>query len=82
MESDTRVGRSRALKILVGEDESPRSNPQSFHKHFRCKMDPEMKRKFNSCSTEKRFAQENRSKPATKRSNNEFEFVNEISNEK
>ena len=29
MQADSRVGRQRAFQILEGEDESPRSNPQS-----------------------------------------------------
>ena len=45
-------------------------------------MDPENKIKFSPWATEKRFTQEIGSKPATIRSFNESEFVNEISNEK
>ena len=43
MQTDSRVGRLRALQILTGEDESPGSSPQSYPTHFRCKMDPEKK---------------------------------------
>ena len=43
MQAESRVGRLRALQIMAGEDESPRSNPQSYPTHLRCKMDPENK---------------------------------------
>ena len=46
MQADSRLGGIRALQIL-GEDESARSNPHSYPTHYRCKMDPENKRKFN-----------------------------------
>ena len=46
----------------------------------RCKMDPEKKRTFDPWATEKSFTQEFGNKLATIRSNNEFEFVIEISN--
>ena len=45
-------------------------------------MDPEKKIKLNTRAIEKSFTQEFGSKPATIRSNNESEFVIEISNEK
>ena len=45
-------------------------------------MDLGKKRKFNPWAIEKSFTQEIRSKPAIIRSNNESEFVIEISNEK
>ena len=82
MQADSRVGRRRALQFLAWEDESPRSNPQSHYTHFRCKMDPEKKRKFNPWAIEKSFTQEIGSKPATIRSNNESEFCIWISNKK
>ena len=41
MQADSRVGRRRAFQILAGEDESPRSKPQSYHTHFTCKVGPE-----------------------------------------
>ena len=63
MQADSRVGRRRALQILAGADESLRSNPQSYPTHFRCKMDPENKRKFNPWVIENIFAQEIGSKP-------------------
>ena len=72
MQADNTVGRGRALQILAGEFESPRSNPQSYLTHFRCKMDPEKKRTFSPWVTE----------PASIRSNNESEFVIEISSGK
>ena len=34
MQADTRVGRRRALQILAGEEESPRSKPQSYPTHL------------------------------------------------
>ena len=46
-QADRRAGRKRALEILAGKDESPRSNPRSHPTHFRCKMDPDKNRKFN-----------------------------------
>ena len=64
------------------EKMSLRSNPLSYPTPYRCKMDSEMKRKFNPWAIEKSFSQEKGSKPATKRSHNEFEYVIEISNEK
>ena len=82
MQADSRVGRQRTLQILAGEDESPRSNPQSYPTHFRCKRDPEKKPAFSPWAIEKSLTQEIGSKPATIRSNNESEFVIEISNEK
>ena len=82
MQADSRVGRRRALQILAGEEESPRSNPESYPTHFRCKMDPEKKRTFNPWALEKSFTQQIASEPATIRANNESEFVFEISNEK
>ena len=45
-------------------------------------MNPERKRTFNPWAVEKSFTQEIGSTPATIRSNNESEFVIEISNEK
>ena len=81
MQADRKVGRQRALQILAGEDEFPRSNPQSYPTHFRCKVDSETKVKFNPWALEKNFTQEIESKPATLKSNNKFEFVIEISNE-
>ena len=77
-----RSEKTKSFKILAGKDESPRSNPQVYPKNFRCKMDPEKKRKFSSWAIEWSFTQENRSKPAAIRSNNESELVIEISNEK
>ena len=74
------MGRQRAVQIMAGEDESPRSNPQSYPTHFRCKMDLENKRNFNPWAIENSFIQEIGSKPATIRSNNESEFEIEISN--
>ena len=76
------MGRLRDLQILTGEDESPRSKPQSYPTYFRCKMDPVNKRKFNPWAIEKRFNQEIGSKPATMRSNNESEYGIETLNEK
>ena len=66
----------------MGEDESPRSNPQSYPTHFRCIIDTGNKIKFKPWAIEKSFTQKIRNKPATIRSNNESEFVFEISNEK
>ena len=82
MQADSRMGRRRALQILAGEDESPRSNPHSYPTHFRCKMDPEKKRTFNPWAIEKSFTLKIGSKPATIKSNNESEFIIVISNEK
>ena len=82
MQSDSRVGRQRSFQILAGEDKSPRSNPQLYPTHFRCRMGPENKRTFNPRAIEKSFTQETGSKPATIRWNSECEFVIEISNEK
>ena len=45
-------------------------------------MDPNKKRTFNPWAIEKKFTQEIGSKPATIRSNNESDFVIEISNKK
>ena len=52
MQTDSRVGRLRALQIQAGEDDSPRSNTQSFPIHFTCKMDPKKKRTFNPWAIE------------------------------
>ena len=82
MQVDSRVERRRPLRSLTGEGESPRSNPQAYPTHFKCKMDPENKRKFKPWAIEKSFTQEIGSKPATIKSNNESEIVIEISNEK
>ena len=79
MQADSRVGRRRALQILAGEDESPRSKPQSYPTHFTCKIDPEKKRAFNPWPIEKSLTQEIGSKPATIKSNKESEFIIEIS---
>ena len=76
------MGRRRALQILAEEDESPRSNPQSYPTNFRYKLDPEKKRKFNPWAIEKSFNQDIGSKPVTIKSNKESDFVIEISNEK
>ena len=67
LQTDSRVGRRRAHQTLTGEDESPRSNHQSYPTQFRYKMDPEKKITFNSWAIEKSFTQENGSKPATKK---------------
>ena len=80
VQADKRVRRRRALQILAGEDESPRSNPQSYPIHIRCKMDPE--KKFNQWAIEKSFTQEIGSIPATIRWNNQSEYFNEFPNEK
>ena len=53
MQADSTLGRRRALQIQAGEDESPRSNTQSFPTHFTYKMDPEKKRAFNPWAIEK-----------------------------
>ena len=82
MQGDSRVGRRRALPILAGEDESPRSKLQSYVTHFTCKMDLENKRTFNPWTIENSLTPEIGSKPATIKSNNESEFIIEISNEK
>ena len=82
MQANSRVGRRRALQILAGEDESPRSNPQTYPTHFRYKMDPENKKNFNTCPIEKSFTQEIGSEPAIIRSNNQSKFVIENPNEK
>ena len=57
MQADSRVRTRRALQILTGEDDSPRSDPQSYPTHFRCKIDPEKKRTFNPWAIEKSFTQ-------------------------
>ena len=75
MQADGRVGTRRALQILAGEDEFPRSNPQSYPTHFRCIMDPENEMKFNPWAIEKSLTLEIGSKPATIRSNNESDFL-------
>ena len=82
MQAHIRVGRQRALKFVAGEDESLISNPHSYPTHFRCKIDPDNKRKFSPRAIEKSFIRKIGSKPATIRSNNESEFVIEISNKK
>ena len=82
LQADNRVGKRRPLQILAGEDESPRSNFISYHTHFRCKMDPEKKIKFNPWAIEKNYIQEIGRKPVTIKSINETEVVFEISNEK
>ena len=81
IKADSRVGR-RALQILTGEHESPRSHPQSYPTHFRYKMDPENKRTFNKWAIEKNFTQKIGSKPATIRTNNASQLLIDISNEK
>ena len=75
------VSRRRA-PIMVGEEESPKSNLNSYPTHFRCKIDPEKKRKLKSWAKEKSLTQEIRRNPATIRPNNGSEFVTGISNEK
>ena len=82
MQADGGMGKQRALQILAGEDESPRSNLQSNPSHFRCKMDQENQIKFNPWAIEKSSTQKNGSDPATIRSNNESEIVIAISNKK
>ena len=47
MQADSKVVRRRAHQILRSEDESARSNPQSYSKNFRCRMDPKKKIKSN-----------------------------------
>ena len=59
MKADRRVGKQKALQILAGEDESQRSNPQSYHTHFRRKMYPGKKRKFNPWGIEKDLRRRN-----------------------
>ena len=82
MRADSRVGRLRALQILAGKDESPKSNPQSYPKHFRFKMDPGKKIKFNPWAIKNCFTLKTWSKSATIRWNKEFELIIETSNEK
>ena len=53
MQADTRVGRRRALQILAGEDESPRSKPQSYPTHFTFKMNPENKKNIQPMGNRK-----------------------------
>ena len=67
MQADSRVGRQRALQILAGDGESPRSSPQLDPTHFRCKFEPENKREFYLWAIEKSFTQEIGSKPGTRR---------------
>ena len=47
LQANRRVGRQRALQISAGEDESPRSDHQSYPTHFSCEIDPEKQRKIN-----------------------------------
>ena len=77
MQADSRLGGIRALQIL-GEDESARSNPHSYPTHYRCKMDPENKNKFNPWPIVKSSTQENGSQPETMRTNRKPEIVIEI----
>ena len=58
MYSDSRVKRRRARYTLAREDVSLRSSPHSYPTYFRCKMDPEMKRKLSPWTIEKSFIQE------------------------
>ena len=71
MQADSRVGRRRALPFLTVEDESSKSSPQSYPIHFRRKVEPENKRKFNLWVIEKSFTLKIGSKLAAIRSNNE-----------
>ena len=48
MQTDSRVGRRRALQKLARQYESQRSNHHSYPPHFRCKMDPESKGKIKT----------------------------------
>ena len=80
MPADCRMGSRRVLQILAGEDVSPKSNPRSHPTHFRCKMDPKNKIKLNPWVVEKSLIKEIESTPDTIRSNNESDFVIEISN--
>ena len=82
MLADNRMGRRRALQILAGEHESPRSHPLSYPAHFRFKKDRGKKKKINPWAIEKNFTQEIGGKPATIRSNNESEFVIESQTKK
>ena len=41
MQAGSRVGTRIAFQILAGEDESQKSNPQSYPAYFRRKMDLE-----------------------------------------
>ena len=79
MQAESGLGRRRALQFMAGEDEFPRSNTQPYPIHFRCKIDPENKRKFNPWAIEKSFSQEIGNDPASIRSNNKSELVIEIS---
>ena len=81
MQTDCRVGRQKALQILAREDGSPRSNHQTYPTHFRCKMGPETKSKFNPWTIDKSFTQEIGTKRATIRSTNDSEFFIENTNE-
>ena len=47
MQGDSREEIRKALQILAGEDESPRSNTHSYSIYFINKMDPEKKRKLS-----------------------------------
>ena len=75
MQADSRVGRRRALQIVAGGDESPRSNTQSFPTHFTCRMKQEKKKTLNSWAVEKSLTQEIGSKLATIKTTNESEFI-------
>ena len=63
MLTSSKVGRERAMQLTTRDDESPRSNPVSYPTHFICKMDEEIKTKFNSWSIEKCCIQAIRNKP-------------------
>ena len=76
MQADSSVGRRRALQILAGGGESPRSNPQSYPTHFRCKIYIEKKTTFNPWAIKQSFTEEIGSKPAYRRSNYESVFRN------
>ena len=80
MQADSRLGRRRVLQIMAGEDECPKSNPQSYPTRLRCKLDPEKKTKFKPWAIEESFTREIGSKPATTRTNSDSDFATEISN--
>ena len=82
MQADSRVGKRRASQILARNDESPRSNPESYTTHFR-RTKQIRKRKDSSTHGQWKIVLPKKSEAIQIiGSNNESEFVIDFSNEK
>ena len=77
MQTNSKVGMRSDLYFLAGGNESPRNNPISYPNQFVCKMDREMKKKFNPWKIKKCFTPAIGSEPVIVRSNGDSEFITE-----